>query len=89
YKIDFQVTAETGGGGVWGISVGGATNQARTFVNRSDNTQTIGSLIIEVVGAPTIVELVNLSGESVTLTNGLADNLGTSVSASMTIMKLS
>ena len=88
YKIDFQVSASTGGGGVWGIALDDATDQSRTFLTRSANNQISGDLIVAITTAPTAVQLVNLSGGSVTLANGLANEPGTSVSASMTILKL-
>lgn len=87
YKIDFQISAGTGGGSVWGLTIDGITSPARTFVSRSGNNQVSGDLIIT-IAAPAVITLVNLSGGAVNLVNGLATDPNTSVSASMAILKL-
>jgi hypothetical protein len=89
YRVTFQVSSSTGGGNVWGITVGGTSIQPQTFVSRSGNSQIWGDFLINVTTAPVVLALTNLGGDNTSITNGLASDPGTSVSASVVIEKLS
>ena len=90
YLIRFQISIATSEGGQWAIAKNGIITKQLTFNTRNSDSQLFGEAIIDVSSAPTTITLVNYSGRVTVLSNGLEtnDKLNTSVSASMTILKL-
>lgn len=90
YLVSFEVSVANGGGGEWSIALNGSVIQSQTYNNRSSNGQTFGEAIINVT-ASTNITIVNFSGGSVKLSNGLTGGgkPNTAVSSSVTILKLS
>ncbi|WP_443661205.1 hypothetical protein [Clostridium sp.] len=87
YLISFEVSVGTGGGSTWSIAVNSAVTKQLSYTGRSSNSQIFGEAVITLAASSTI-SIVNNSGGSVNLENRLAPSPNTSVSASITILKL-
>lgn len=91
YLISFQISTASDGGSQWSIAKNGVISSLLTFNSRASNSQVYGETIINVTSAPTIISIINFSGRAILLSSGLPtnDKFNTSVSASMTILKIS
>jgi hypothetical protein len=88
YLINFQVSVGNVGGSTWGIAVNNAITQPFSYTNLSGNSQVWGETIISITTSSTISIVNNSGGGSINLVNGIASTTNTSVSASVTILKL-
>ncbi|MCB2294792.1 hypothetical protein LGK95_14930 [Clostridium algoriphilum] len=86
YLISFELSVSSGGG-TWTIAVNGSITQPLSYTSRSENSQVFGEAIITII-VPSAISIVNNSGGSINLANGLSPTPNTSVSASVTILKL-
>lgn len=90
YHISFLISSATDCGGKWAIAVNHAINPSLSYNNTNGFSQIHGEAIINVTTIPTEITIVNFSGVDMKLSNGLSsgENLNTTVSASVTILKL-
>jgi len=88
YLISFQVSVGNVGGSTWGIAVNNAITQPFSYTNLSGNSQVLGEAIIPILTPSTISIVNNSGGGSINLVNNIASTSNTSVSASVTILKL-
>lgn len=88
YLISFQVSVGNVGGSTWGIAVNNAITQPFSYTNLSGNSQVWGEAIISIINPSTISIVNNSGGGSINLVNSIALTTNTSVSASVTILKL-
>jgi hypothetical protein len=90
YYISFLISSATDCGGEWAIAVNHAISPSLSYNNTNGFSQIHGEAIINVTTIPTEITIVNLSGVDMKLSNGLSsgEKLNTTVSASVTILKL-
>lgn len=88
YLISFQVSLGNVGSSTWGIAVNGAITQPFSYTSLSGNSQVWGEAIITIQSPSTISIVNNSGGGSINLVNSIALTSNTSVSASVTLLKL-
>lgn len=88
YHISFQVSVGAVGASTWGVAVNNRITQPFSYTSICGNSQVFGEAIITILTPSTISIVNNSGGGSINLMNGIASTTNTSLSASVTILKL-
>jgi hypothetical protein len=90
YLVRFCISVRAGNGSQFSIVIDDETQPSLTYNNRSGDTQIYGEAIINVTSKVSRLEIRNVTGEAIVLSNGLgvSTNPNTSVSATLVIFKL-